>query len=138
MDPTLTLNSHSMHDGTTYTLLGRGEGITPLQAEPLGVSATYEDNYLDGGEVQVNVKTKVHSVIAFCLLVEGATAAALTTALTNLDTWCRAGGPFVFTDGATTLLSCTCGASTPPTRVYTPVTLTEHWTVVLVELVRMT
>ena len=128
----VTLAGHALNDGTTYSIDGE------IVAEELGVSFTIVDNASDGSQQQVNVKTKVPSNIAFALIVQSTTSALLNTAWSNLVAWVKAGGAFVVIDNGTTVLSCTCGASTPPVRHYGGSDYFKFWTATTVELVRLT
>lgn len=132
MATTLTLAGNNMNDGSTYKLIGT------VEIEPLRVTSDFADNYSDASEEQWNVHTKGHSMITFNEYVKASSLTNLLTALNNLDNWVKAGGAFVYSRDGTSILSCTAGKSTPPTRAWDIKNFMTNFMIVTVELIRMT
>ena len=130
---TFTLAGNSLNDGSTYTL---EDGS--LEIDQLAVTGDEVLSYVDGSTNQVNVKTKGAADVRFSLKVAGASAAAVDTAFDNLVSWVVAGGALVISDGATSILSCTVGASQPPTRPVSTAYLINHYCFADVTLRRLT
>ena len=130
---TFTLGGNNLNDGSTYTV----EGDT-LVIESLQTTWDEYTNYASGATSQVNVKTGQAAHVTFSLIVQAASSAALNTAVTNLFGWVAAGGTLVIADGGTTILNCTVGVQSAPQRNVSQASLLNHWTVVDVDLERLT